>query len=140
MSILAFDWGQKYVGYASSDPEGIAIQPRGVILRSVSKMQSWILVKSDIPKINKIIEEWEAELLILGLPLKSDGTDSTSSKNARDLAKQLESQFKITVHLTNEHLTSWEASSTNPKSQHAEAAALILKSYFEDKKHKRITT
>ncbi len=127
MSIIALDWGQRFVGYASADPDGRVITPRGFFERKANPENTWILSKSDILELKKIIEAWETELCILGLPLKADGDDSEASFAARQLAVDMQERLAVKVELMDERLTSWEAKGKN---NHAEAAAFILKNYF----------
>jgi putative Holliday junction resolvase len=134
MSIIALDWGQRFVGYASSDPEGIVISPRGFFERKAPKDKTWKLLKNDILELENIFEEWEAESVVLGLPLKATGEDTPASLAARELATEIEAKLKISVFLIDESLSSWEAPSKN---NHAEAAAIILKSYFNSEKTKK---
>ena len=130
MSLLALDWGQKHVGYASADPDGTVITPRGSLERKAAAENTWKLSKNDLNAIKKITEEWEVDKIILGLPLNSDGSDSASSNAARALAKDMEEKLKLKVILVDERLTSWEAKGKN---NHAEAAALIMQNYFRTK-------
>ncbi|MEZ4815634.1 MAG: Holliday junction resolvase RuvX [Bdellovibrionota bacterium] len=127
MSLIALDWGQRFVGYASSDPNGVVITPRGFFERKVGKANTWVLTRNDILSLEKIIEEWEVEKLLLGLPLRADGGESPASINARGLRTMIEEHFNIQVGLVDERLTSWESKG---KDNHAQAAALILQNYF----------
>lgn len=130
MSLLALDWGQKHVGYASADPDGMVITPRGSIERKALVENTWKLSKNDALSLKKIVEEWEIEKIILGLPLKADGSESPASEGAKYLAKEIEASLKIEVLLVDERYTSWEAKG---KDNHAEAAALILQNFFRTK-------
>lgn len=129
MSLIALDWGQRFVGYASADPEGMVITPRSFFERRATTENTWKLSKADLKELHKIVAEWEVEKIILGLPLKADGEESASSQGARSLSKELEEQLKIKVVLMDERLTSWEAKGKN---NHAKAAALILQNYFQN--------
>lgn len=131
MSIIALDWGQRFVGFASSDPEGIVITPRGFFERKAPKDKTWKLLKNDILELENIFEEWEAESVVLGMPLSAHGEESPASLAARELANEIETKLKISVTLIDESLSSWEAPQKN---NHAEAAAIILKSYFNSDK------
>lgn len=129
MSYIALDWGQRFVGWASADSEGLVITPRKAFERKAMPEHTWKLSKADIISLQKIIVEWEAEKIILGLPLKADGNESEASLGARKLKKQMEEHFNIEVLLVDERLTSWEAKGSN---NHSEAAALIMQNYFRN--------
>jgi putative Holliday junction resolvase len=129
MSIIALDWGQRFVGYASADPEGLVITPRGHFERKATKENTWKLSAADIEQLEDIFESWETDIVVLGLPLNADGKSSAASENAKLLARHIEKELKLTVFLVDERLTSWEAKG---KDNHGEAAALILKNYFSN--------
>ena len=48
MGIIALYWGQRFVGYASADPDGIVISPRGTFERKATKENTWKLSQNDI--------------------------------------------------------------------------------------------
>jgi putative Holliday junction resolvase len=127
MSFIALDWGQRFVGYASADPQGLVITPRKHFERRATTENTWKLSKADIQSLQKIIEEWEVERFILGLPLKANGDESEASQGARLLKTQIQEHFKLEVVLVDERLTSWESKGSN---NHAGAAALIMQNYF----------
>jgi len=129
MSLIALDWGQRFVGYASADPEGMVITPRSFFERRATPENTWKLSKTDLKELQKIISEWDVEKIILGLPLKADGEESDASKGARNLSQELREHLKVEVILVDERLTSWEAKGKN---NHAKAAALILQNYFQN--------
>ncbi len=133
MSFIALDWGQRFVGYASADPQGLVITPRKHFERRATTENTWKLSKADIQSLQKIIEEWDVERFILGLPLKADGNESEASRGACLLKTQIEERFKLDVILVDERLTSWEAKGSN---NHAQAAALIMQNYFRSLSNK----
>ena len=136
MSLLGLDWGARYVGYATSDEDGLVITPRAHFERKVSKSKTWVLQESDKIELSQLIQKWEIEKIVLGLPLHADGRESDASLGAKELALELKKSFSLEVILIDERLTSWEAGSSD--NSHANAAALILKNYFLDlqKKHR----
>lgn len=129
MSLIALDWGQRFVGFASADPEGTVITPRSYFERRATAENTWKLSKSDHKELQKIIAEWEAEKIILGLPLKANGEESEASLGARNLSQEIQDKLKLEVILVDERLTSWESKGKN---NHANAAALILQNYFQN--------
>jgi putative Holliday junction resolvase len=133
MSYLSLDWGQRYVGYASSDEEGIVITPRGYFERKATPQNTWKLSFKDFQKVQALASQWECGKIILGLPLNADGSMSGTSGAAKKLAEDLKDKLNIDVVLVDERFTS---ESKQGQKDHARAAALILESYFRDNKLK----
>lgn len=127
MSVIAFDWGMKFVGYATADEEGIVITPQGFFERQVPKERIWTLSNADRNKIEKLISEYEISFFILGLPLHADGRESEMSRGARSLAAEMQAIFEIEVQLMDERFTA------SGKDDHAHAAATLLKDYFDQR-------
>jgi UPF0755 protein len=126
--ILALDWGQKKVGYATCDEGGIVITPRGHFKRKANPNSTWRLSDDDLATLRSLIAQFESESLILGLPLRADGNETESSLGARELAKNLEASLKIKVTLVNEILSSWAAK--DAPDEDAQAAALLIRDHL----------
>lgn len=102
-TILAFDFGTKSIGVAvGSELTGTAS------LLSAFKAQdgtpNWELVE-------KLIKEWQPQLLLVGLPLNMDGTEQPFTARARKFANRLHGRFGLPVELQDERLTTTEARS-----------------------------
>ncbi|MDB3885077.1 Holliday junction resolvase RuvX, partial [Porticoccaceae bacterium] len=95
-------------------------------------------------EIDALITQWKPNLVLVGLPLNMDDTESELSARARKFARRLEGRFNVQVEMVDERLTSQEAksiirgnskrgSSTEDltKIDHI-AAALILQSWLDD--------
>lgn len=134
--LLALDWGQKKVGFATADAEGLVVTPQGHFRRKEAHKNPWIINKFDRAEIQKLIERFEVEEIILGLPLHSDGSESDSSKWARKLAEILARDFQKKVSLVNEYLSSW--AHQGAQDDDAEAAATLLRDYFSMKERGEI--
>ena len=91
-----------------------------------------------------MLTQWKPNLVLVGLPLNMDDTESELSARARKFARRLEGRFNVQVEMVDERLTSQEAksiirgnskrgSSTEDltKIDHI-AAALILQSWLDD--------
>lgn len=132
-TLLALDWGQKKVGFATADGDGIVISPRGSFKRKAQKHEVWMLHDQDVKELTQIIEEYEAETLVLGMPMLSGGRDSPAAESARAFAQVLSQRLERPVELVNEALTSWEArrhGNDKHANEDAQAAALLLEDYF----------
>lgn len=132
-TLLAFDYGTKNIGVASGQ----------TITRSASSLAP-LKAKDGIPdwaQIEKILAEWKPDLVLVGLPLNMDETESELSARARKFANRLHGRFGVKIELIDERLTSFEAKgeimsrggSRDYKNNPVDsiAARLILESWLE---------
>lgn len=132
-TLLAFDYGTKNIGVASGQ----------MITRSANSLVS-LKAKDGIPdwnQIEKLLAEWKPDLVLVGLPLNMDETESEFSVRARKFANRIHGRFGVKVEMVDERLTSFEAKSevmgrggsrdykNNPVD--SIAARLILESWLE---------
>ena len=115
---LALDWGQKRVGIATMDPLGLAITVHKAVHRNASFQDRWQWRQEDQDWLQSLVDSYEPECLVLGLPLSASGE---AAQSARALGQKLESQFMIPVRYIDETLSSWES-----KGDDSKAAALLL--------------
>jgi putative Holliday junction resolvase len=130
--ILALDLGQKLVGAAVSDELLITIKRLDPIKRS-----NW---KQLLMDIQTLIRSYDAKTLVLGLPLRLDGTKGDAAEGVIHLARNFSLSLLIPVFLQDERLTSREAETTLKAAGHnqfevaklidSEAAALILRDFL----------
>ncbi|HKF96349.1 MAG TPA: Holliday junction resolvase RuvX, partial [Gammaproteobacteria bacterium] len=66
MRMLAIDLGSKRIGTAVSDALGITVRPVETIRRSG--------IERDIARLKFLVEDLEAEAVVIGLPLRMDGS------------------------------------------------------------------
>ena len=100
-SLLGFDYGLKQIGVASgqtltNSAEGIAI------LKAVDGIPDW-------SQVDKLLQEWRPDLVVVGLPLNMDDSESDLSSRARKFARRLYGRFGVEVEMVDERLTSREA-------------------------------
>ena len=101
MRVLALDFGSKRIGVAVSDSLGIAVRPVETIRRSS--------VERDIARLKFLVEELEAEAVVVGLPLRMDGTIGDAARNAMRFIERLQTKLDVAVFTQDERLTSYEA-------------------------------
>src|SRR5262249_428778 len=77
--IVALDLGSKLVGVAVSDDRHITIRPLPPLKRT-----NWKQLLSDV---ESLIESFDAEALVLGLPLRLDGSRGSSAVEIERLAR-----------------------------------------------------
>ena len=100
-ALLAFDYGTKNIGVAT-----------GQIITSSANSQPPLKAKDGIPDwnhIEKLIAEWKPDLVLVGLPLNMDGSESELSARARKFANRLHGRFGVKIEMVDERLTSFEA-------------------------------
>ena len=130
--ILALDLGEKLVGTAISDERFITTKRLPPLKRS-----SW---KKLLQDIRKLVERFDAQTIVVGLPLRLDGSEGEAAKNVRRLASNLARSIVLPVYLQDERLTSF-AATENLKAEgmkpadipalvDGEAAATILRDFL----------
>lgn len=132
-TILAFDFGTRSIGCAV----GQSITGTAQALPAF-KAQDGI---PDWNSIAKVIQEWQPNCLVVGLPLNMDGTEQPLSQRAKKFANRLSGRFNLPVKLQDERLTTVEAKSEifarggfkalKKDRIDSIAACLILESWFE---------
>ncbi len=134
--LVALDLGTKRIGVAVSDELQFTVRPLPVIER-----KSW---KKVLKQIIRILEEFDAVGLVLGLPYNTDGSESEMSQEARRLAGNFSLSVNVPVFLQDERLTSYAATGYLRKTGVAEkdirkrvdseAAAIILSDFITVRK------
>ncbi len=98
---LAFDFGRKRIGVAIGQELTATARPLATV-QTVNNKPDWA-------HIERLIKEWQPEILIIGLPMNMDGTEHDMSKAARKFSNQLHGRFNLPVELVDERQTSMEA-------------------------------
>lgn len=104
MRVLAIDLGSKRIGTAISDALGISVRPLETIRRSTRER--------DLERIAEMVEQLEPEAVVVGLPLRMDGTEGDAARRAMRFARTLRERLNIEVFTQDERLTSYEAEQT----------------------------
>ena len=129
-SLLGFDYGLKQIGVANG--QTLTCSASGLtILKAVDGIPNWA-------EVEKLLTEWAPDLVVVGLPLNMDGSESELSSRARKFARRLQGRFAVEVEMVDERLTSREAkmlcreqgSYDLTKIDHI-AASLILQSWLD---------
>ena len=99
--VLGIDWGVRRVGLAITDPLRILARPiDGIEVRSGVDL---------LDPLRRIVLEEEVAEIVVGLPLRMDGTEGPEARAVRDFAARIAETFRIPVHLEDERRTSVEA-------------------------------
>ena len=136
MRIMCLDVGEKRIGLAVSDPLGLTAQGLGVIQCQGKK--------KDLQQIRSFIDEYQAEELVLGLPLNMDGTQGEKAQEIIRLQAYLAARLPIPVFTCDERLTTVAAGKVLLEADISRAgrkkvidklaAVLILDSYLQHRK------
>jgi putative holliday junction resolvase len=139
-TILAFDFGEKRIGVAVGETTLKLAHP----LTTISAEEN----AAKFAQIATLIQEWRAQLLVVGLPMHLNGDAHLLTHLAKKFAQRLEGRFNLPVVMVDERLTSAEAAQTLKESgitgmaQKAMldqmAAKTILQSYFDNMSVKSI--
>ncbi len=81
---LGIDYGQARIGIAATDPCGILAHP----------VESIHLAKTEpLARIAELVQQRGIRTLVLGLPLRLDGTEGTACEKVRLFGKKLAQRF-----------------------------------------------
>ncbi|GAB4287759.1 MAG: Holliday junction resolvase RuvX [Methylophaga sp.] len=100
-TILGFDFGMKHIGIAVGQE----------LTRTANPLMA-IKARDGIPdwdQIDRLLQEWQPALLIVGLPLNMDGTEQEMTAAARRFGRRLHGRFKLPVEWHDERLSTYEA-------------------------------
>ena len=131
--VLALDIGEKLVGVAVSDERLVTTKRLPPLKRS-----NW---KKLLQDVRHLLERFDAQTIVVGLPLRLDGSDGDAATNVRRLASNLAKSVSQPVYLQDERLTS-RAAMENLKAEgvsseevpaliDGEAAAMILRDFLD---------
>ncbi len=138
MRILGLDIGSKTIGVAVSDPLGWTAQGVTTIYRKD--------MGSDLKDIEGFVSQYEVEKILVGLPLRMDGTEGDQAAKIQKFAALLREHFKNTpVILWDERLSTVAAERTlleadlsrakRKKVINQMAAVFILQGYLDSQGH-----
>jgi putative holliday junction resolvase len=132
LPVLALDLGEKTVGAATCDAMSITIKSLPPLPRS-----SW---KKLLLDVKALVERFDAQTLVIGLPLRLDGTKGSAAETVERLALNFARSLPVPVYLQDERLTSKEASSHLRQKGYdereisalidSESAAIILRDFL----------
>lgn len=135
MRILGLDYGSKTVGVAMTDALGMTVQPYKTIQRDRESK-----LRQTLSEIAEIVEQYQIEKIVMGLPLNMDDTEGDRAAKTRDFAEKLKLRVAVPIDFTDERLTTMEAEeildqSGIPRSEQKKvidqvAAQLILEQYL----------
>ncbi|MGB7846695.1 MAG: Holliday junction resolvase RuvX [Candidatus Acidiferrum sp.] len=99
--ILALDYGRKKIGLALADSEARIAEPHDTLER--------VNRNEDMRRLREFARDHDVKQIIVGLPLRLDGTHGEMAEEATRFAERLRKQLGVPVEMVDERLTSWEA-------------------------------
>jgi putative Holliday junction resolvase len=138
-SLIALDFGLRRIGVAT----GTCVTGIASALTTLSATNG----EPDWTALGNILRDWKPDILVLGLPLNIDGSDSEMTTRVREFAVVLESRYQKQVSFIDERYTSAEAEALLKEERRsgtrirkikkedvdARAAQLIAESWMQNK-------
>jgi putative holliday junction resolvase len=130
LSLLGIDYGEANIGLAFGR-DGVATP-----LRVVSGKNS----HSAINDIARVVEEYDVDKIIMGLPLSVDGKETAESLVVRKFTKLLKAKIKLPLEFVDEYYTTKATSGImlnsgvsqkNRRTKDHYSASLILRRYYK---------
>jgi putative Holliday junction resolvase len=140
MRILGLDYGSKRIGVAVCDELGMTAQGLATIARK-NRQQ-------DMEEIARFIRTYNVEKIVIGYPIRLDGTEGIQCEKISKFASLLESTFSLPIIKWDETLSTKEAEEilirANMRRDKRKnivdrvAASLILQGYLDSQEsHKK---
>ncbi len=122
-TVIAFDFGLKRIGVAVGN----------TLLKQATPLPLIEAATNDgkFAAISVVLNEWQPDKLVVGLPLHPDGAEHEMSVRCRRFANQLHGRYGIPAVLVDERYTSAVLEQQRGQHVDSEAAALILQQYFD---------
>ncbi|HLB11507.1 MAG TPA: Holliday junction resolvase RuvX [Dehalococcoidia bacterium] len=134
MRVLGLDVGDRRIGLALSDPLGILASGLGALERRD--------LERDIQAILALVEEKQAERIVVGLPKRLDGSLGEQARKVQELASSLSEVSPVPVEYWDERLSTVAAQQLLRQAGakkasrgrvDAAAASVILQGYLDAK-------
>jgi putative Holliday junction resolvase len=100
-TILALDYGRARIGLAIANAEARLAKPLATLER--------INRNEDMRRLRELAREQGVTQIIVGLPLRLDGSRGEMAEEASRFAGRVRKQIGVPVEMVDERLTSWEA-------------------------------
>ena len=126
--VLGFDFGLKRIGVAAGQTITRTASPE-TIVNSRDGVPDWA-------HISQLIEQWNPVALVVGLPMRLDGSEQPFTQSARKFGQRLHGRYQRPVFYIEEQLSSHEAeqrlksAASNNQMLDAHAAQIILENWL----------
>lgn len=132
--VVGFDFGLKRIGVAV----GQTITQTAKPLTVVNAQNDHLLWQT----LDKLMQQWQPQLLVVGLPLNMDGSAQPITRATKNFANKLKQRYTLPVHFADERLSTKEARAQifaergfkglQQQSVDSIAAALILEQWLAE--------
>lgn len=133
---MGLDWGERRIGVAVSDELGLTSQGVGVVLRRKDGRE--------LDELDALLREWKVDRVIVGVPIRDDGTPGPTTPKAVAFADLLRARWTpLPVETWDESNTSVEANRIlkergidwKESKKHVDrvAAAVLLQSWLDSR-------
>lgn len=133
-TVLAVDFGTSSIGFAIGQSLTGTAQPINAV-KAKDGTPSW-------EAISLIINHWQPDLVVVGLPLNMDGTEQEMTHRAKKFANRIHGRYGLPVTMHDERLTTADAKSQlfsaggykklKKELIDSMSAVVILESWFEN--------
>lgn len=133
MNLLALDVGERRIGVAMGESSIRLALPVSVIKRET--------IDLDSRRIGDLVREYDAERIIIGLPLLLDGSEGAQAARVREFSGHLSAHLSVPLEFWDERFSTVEATAAQQQAGHnsrtgratidASAAAILLQSYLD---------
>ncbi len=130
-TVIGFDFGSHWIGIAVGQTLTRQAQPLAAL-----KTRDWKGIK-------RLLDDWQPQKLVVGLPLSILGETQEMTAGAKRFCRQLEGRFGIETSMIDERLTTREAYQIAFENQQRKskqeidcmAAAIITESWLQNYNH-----
>lgn len=124
--VIGFDFGLKRIGVAIGQTITQTATPEAIV-NSKDGKPNW-------EHISQLFEQWKPVAIVVGLPMRLDGSEQALTQPARKFGQRLSGRYQRPVFYIEEQLSSIEAENRLIKRAHIDdhAAQIILENWLAD--------
>lgn len=123
--IIGFDFGLRRIGVAIGQTVTQTASPETIVASRDGR--------PDWDHITKLFEQWQPVAIVVGLPMRLDGSEQALTQPARKFGQRLNGRYQRPVFYIEEQLSSIEAESRHLKQKHIDdhAAQILLENWLQ---------
>lgn len=124
-TVIGFDFGLKRIGVAIGQTITSTASPEAIVKSKDGK--------PDWEHITQLFEKWQPVAIVVGLPMRLDGTEQALTQPARKFGQRLNGRYHCPIFYIEEQLSSIEAENRGLKQQHIDdhAAQILLENWLQ---------
>lgn len=123
--VIGFDFGLRRIGVAIGQTISQTATPEAIVASQDGK--------PDWQHISDLFARWQPEAIVVGLPMRLDGSEQPLTQPARKFGQRLSGRYQRPVFYIEEQLSSVEAENRALKQQHIDdhAAQILLENWLQ---------